>query len=94
MSVAQFSSVTRRCEARPAFQKVNLRKAVNPAIDRPSMLRVAGKYAGKRTDQILPPLMPGYREGDIYPTVKQPNFALAKKLQLRLSGVREATSAS
>ena len=53
--------------SRPAFQKVNLRKAVNHAIDRPSMLRVAGKYAGKRTDQILPPNMQGFRDENLYP---------------------------
>ena len=53
--------------SRPAFGKVNLRKAVNHAIDRPSMLRVAGKYAGKRTDQILPPNMQGFRDAALYP---------------------------
>jgi ABC-type transport system substrate-binding protein len=53
--------------SRPAFAKVNLRKAVNHAIDRPSMLRVAGKYAGKRTDQILPPNMQGFRDAKLYP---------------------------
>jgi ABC-type transport system substrate-binding protein len=53
--------------SRPAFAKVNLRKAVNHAIDRPSMLRVAGKYAGKRTDQILPPNMQGFRDAALYP---------------------------
>ena len=47
--------------------KVNLRKAVNHAIDRPSLLRVAGKYAGKRTDQILPPNMQGFRDVELYP---------------------------
>jgi ABC-type transport system substrate-binding protein len=53
--------------SRPAFAKVNLRKAVNHAIDRPSMLRVAGKYAGKRTDQILPPNLQGFRDAALYP---------------------------
>jgi ABC-type transport system substrate-binding protein len=53
--------------SRPALAKVNLRKAINHAIDRPALLRVAGKYAGKRTDQILPPNMQGFREADIYP---------------------------
>jgi ABC-type transport system substrate-binding protein len=53
--------------SRPALGKVNLRKAVNHAIDRPSLLRVAGKYAGKRTDQILPPNMQGFRDAAIYP---------------------------
>jgi len=53
--------------SRPALGKVNLRKAVNHAIDRPSLLRVAGKYAGKRTDQILPPNMQGFRDVALYP---------------------------
>jgi ABC-type transport system substrate-binding protein len=53
--------------SRPALRKLNLRQAVNHAIDRPSMLRVAGKYAGKRSDQILPPNMQGFRDANIYP---------------------------
>jgi len=53
--------------SRPALAKLNVRKAVNFAIDRPAMLRVAGKFAGKRTDQILPPNMQGFREVDLYP---------------------------
>jgi len=53
--------------SRPALGKVNLRKAINHAIDRPSLLRVAGKYAGKRTDQILPPNMQGFRDAALYP---------------------------
>src|SRR5260221_10364997 len=32
-----------------------LEKKKNFAINRPAMLRTRGKYAGKRTDQILPP---------------------------------------
>ena len=53
--------------SRPALAKLNLRQAVNFAIDRPAMLRVAGKYAGKRTDQILPPNVQGFRDANIYP---------------------------
>ena len=53
--------------SRPALRKLNLRQAINHAIDRPSMLRVAGKYAGKRTDQILPPNMQGFQEANLYP---------------------------
>ena len=53
--------------SRPALRKVNLRKAINHAIDRPALLRVAGKFAGKRTDQILPPNMQGFREASLYP---------------------------
>ena len=53
--------------SREALAKLNLRKAVNFAIDRPAMLRVAGKFAGKRTDQILPPNMQGFRDAKLYP---------------------------
>ena len=47
--------------AKAPFNSVNVRKAANFAIDRPAMLRVRGKYAGQRTDQILPPGMGGFR---------------------------------
>ncbi len=53
--------------SRAPFNSVNLRKAANFAIDRPAMLRTRGKYAGLRTDQILPPGMGGYRNAHIYP---------------------------
>ena len=53
--------------ARAPFSSTNLRKAANFAIDRPAMLRVRGKYAGQRTDQILPPGMGGFRNAAIYP---------------------------
>ena len=65
--------------SRPALAKLNLRQAVNHAIDRPSMLRVAGKYAGKRTDQILPPNMQGFRDANIYP-IKGANPAKGREL--------------
>jgi ABC-type oligopeptide transport system substrate-binding subunit len=58
---------------------VPLRKAVNQAIDRRAMLAQGGYLAGKRTDQILPPGMAGFRDADIYP-LKQPNIQAAKKL--------------
>jgi ABC-type transport system substrate-binding protein len=53
--------------SRPAFAKLSLRKAVNYAIDRPAILRVGGKFAGARTDQILPPNMRGFRNAHLYP---------------------------
>ena len=65
--------------SRPALRKVNLRQAINYAIDRPSMLRVAGKYAGKRTDQILPPNLQGFRDVNVYP-IKGANPAKARQL--------------
>jgi ABC-type transport system substrate-binding protein len=49
------------------FASVNLRKAVNYAVDRPAWLRVGGLLAGKRTDQILPPGLRGFRDAKIYP---------------------------
>jgi ABC-type transport system substrate-binding protein len=59
--------------------KVGNRKAVNWAIDRPALLRVAGKFAGARTDQILPPNMRGFKQADIYP-LKGANPTRAKAL--------------
>jgi peptide/nickel transport system substrate-binding protein len=41
--------------------------------------RVFGSYAGKATDQILPPGLPGYEDFDAYPLDK-PDFAKAKRL--------------
>jgi ABC-type transport system substrate-binding protein len=58
----------------------SLTRAINYAVDRHALIVQAGAFFGRRTDQILPPLMPGYREANLYPTVKQPNVALAKKL--------------
>ena len=51
---------------------VALRKAVNQVIDRRALLAQGGYLAGKRTDQILPPGMAGFRDADLYP-LKQPN---------------------
>jgi ABC-type oligopeptide transport system substrate-binding subunit len=56
-----------------------LRRAINYAIDRKAMLNQGGYLAGKRTDQILPPGMAGFRDADLYP-LKGPNLAAAKKL--------------
>jgi ABC-type oligopeptide transport system substrate-binding subunit len=58
---------------------VPLRKAVNQAIDRRALLSQSGYLAGKRTDQILPPGMAGFRDADLYPLM-QPNLTAAKKL--------------
>ncbi len=58
---------------------VRLKRAINFAIDRKAMLNQGGYLAGKRTDQILPPGMAGFRDADLYP-LKAPNFSFAKKL--------------
>ncbi len=65
--------------AKAPFNSVNVRKAANFAIDRPAMLRVRGKYAGQRTDQILPPGMGGFRNAKVYPA-QGSNYTKAKAL--------------
>ncbi len=65
--------------SRPTFGNVALRKAANFAIDRPAMLRVRGAFAGKRTDQILPPGIGGFRDEKIYP-LKGADYAKAKSI--------------
>jgi ABC-type transport system substrate-binding protein len=53
--------------ARAPFNNVSLRKAVEYAIDRPAQVRLLGAFAGKRTDQILVPGIPGYKPFNVYP---------------------------
>jgi peptide/nickel transport system substrate-binding protein len=53
--------------ARAPFDNVNLRKAVEYAIDRPAQVRLLGAYAGRRTSQILVPGIPGYHPFNAYP---------------------------
>jgi ABC-type transport system substrate-binding protein len=65
--------------SRPAFSNVNVRKAVNYAIDRPASLRVGGLLAGRRTDQILPPSIRGFQDAKLYP-IKGADPAKAKQL--------------
>jgi ABC-type transport system substrate-binding protein len=71
--------------ARPFFADVSHRKAINWAIDRPALLRVGGKLAGTRTDQILPPTVPGFREARLY-AIKGANPAMAKKVSPNIGG--------
>jgi len=52
--------------ARPPTDNVAVRKALNWGIDRPALLRILGKYAGARSDQILVPGIPGYKPYKIY----------------------------
>src|SRR3954449_11036760 len=53
--------------ARAPFNNVNVRKAVEYAIDRPAQVRLLGAYAGKRTSQMLVPGIPGYKPYNAYP---------------------------
>jgi peptide/nickel transport system substrate-binding protein len=52
--------------ARPPTISLAVRKALNWGIDRPAVLRLLGKYAGQRTDQILVPGIPGFKPYKIY----------------------------
>jgi len=65
--------------SRATFRQLALRKAANYAVDRPAMLRQRGAYAGKRTDQILPPGMGGFRDVKVYP-MQGSNYSRAKAL--------------
>ncbi len=65
--------------SRPAFKNANVRKGVNYAVDRPALLRVGGLLAGRRTDQILPPSIQGFRDAKLYP-IKGADPAKAKSL--------------
>ena len=66
---------------RPLFKGAKgtaLAKAINYAIDRKAMLAQGGYLAGKRTDQVLPPGMAGFRDASLYP-LKGPDLTTAKK---------------
>ncbi|HEY6015589.1 MAG TPA: ABC transporter substrate-binding protein [Gaiellaceae bacterium] len=71
---------------RPLFKtggvhgNVNLKRAINFALDRHALVIQSGAFSGRRTDQVLPPGMAGFKACNCYPTVKPPNFATAKKL--------------
>ena len=65
-----------------------LRQAVNWAIDRPQIVRQHGYLGGGRTDQILPPGMPGYRDWNIYPLSGVNNTSLNKAKSLAQGATR------
>ena len=63
----------------PLFRgNVKLRQAVNFAINRLGLIQLAGAYAGRPHDQILPIGFPGFRNANIYPS--RPNLTKAKAL--------------
>ena len=57
-----------------------LRQAINWAIDRPAQVRIAGKYGGRRTSQILPPAMPGFQQANNIYAYSGANVAKAKQV--------------
>jgi ABC-type transport system substrate-binding protein len=64
---------------RPLFQNVNLRKAVNYAIDRRALLIQRGAYAGVPWSHYLPGGVPGSPSRQPYP-LNAPNVTKAKSL--------------
>jgi ABC-type oligopeptide transport system substrate-binding subunit len=67
-----------------------LAKAINYAIDRKALLAQGGYLQGKRTDQILPPGMAGFRDANLYP-LKAADVTTAKKWFAK-SGVKDGTA--
>ena len=65
--------------ARAPTDNLAVRKALNWGIDRPALLRLLGKYAGQRTDQLLVPGIPGYKPFKIY-AFAGANSAKAKQI--------------
>jgi peptide/nickel transport system substrate-binding protein len=58
-----------------------LAKAINWAVDRQAFAAQGGLYYGKRTDQILPPGMLGFKDASLYPLkVTAGSIAYGKKL--------------
>ena len=64
---------------RAPFNNVNLRKAVNYAVDRQAMSAARGAYAAAPTDQVLPAGIRGFRDAHIYP-LDGPDYARARSL--------------
>jgi peptide/nickel transport system substrate-binding protein len=71
--------------SRAPFSTLNTRKGFEWGIDRPALLRLSGKYAGKRTDQILVPGIPGYKDFHLY-AIKGADPAKAKSIAGTVSG--------
>jgi peptide/nickel transport system substrate-binding protein len=67
--------------SRPLFRNnVDLRRAVNFALDRAALVRNAGSLlSGRPTDQYLPPSIPGFKDAHIYPLAR-PDVRTARAL--------------
>jgi peptide/nickel transport system substrate-binding protein len=70
----------------PPLDNVDVRKAINYAIDRTQILEEwGGPLAGNPTDQLIPPALVDYQKYSLYPNT--PDLAMAKKL-MAASGVK------
>ncbi len=65
--------------SRAPFSTLAARKAANWGIDRPALVRISGKYAGKRHDQVLVPGVPGFTPFKMY-AIKGADVAKAKSV--------------
>ena len=63
---------------RPLFTNLNMRLAVNYAVDRTAYGEAAGRYLAAPFDQYLPPGTPGYEDIDVYPA--HPDLERARDL--------------
>jgi peptide/nickel transport system substrate-binding protein len=73
----------------PLFKNNNkLAAAVGYAMDRPQLVRQHGFLGGGRTDQILPPGMPGYKDWAIYPLTGVNSASIAKAKSLAQGNLR------
>jgi len=66
---------------RPLFRDVRLRRAVNYAIDRRAL---AAAFGDAPADRIVPPAVPGFPAGRVYP-LNGPDLVAARKLAGRVS---------
>ena len=65
---------------RPLFKdNVDLRRALNFAVDRKALTREIGPYLATATDQYLPPALAGFRDARIYP-LAGPDVSRARAL--------------
>jgi ABC-type transport system substrate-binding protein len=64
---------------RPLLRDVRLRRAVNYALDRNALARA---YGDAPADQVVPPAVPGFRPGRIYP-LEGPKLPVARRLSGR-----------
>jgi peptide/nickel transport system substrate-binding protein len=65
---------------RPLFKhNPALRRAVNYALDRPTLARMFGRSGARPSDEYLPPGFPGYQAKHVYP-VDGPDLATARRL--------------
>ena len=65
--------------SRELFKDVNLRKAVNYAVNRPALIRQSGAFGGTPTDQYLPPAVLGFKDQKVYP-LEGPDLEKARQL--------------